>query len=90
MRKRRRQDPPEFVSLATLAHRLEIGERRAESYVKSGYLPRPHQIGTLDRWYWPDVVEYLAGQEGQEPEANGDDYSAQIAKIRKKARAAAS
>jgi hypothetical protein len=89
-RKRRRQEPPEFISLATLAHRLEIGARRAESYVKSGFLPRPRRVGDLDRWYWPEVVGRLAGGELQEQaEAADDGYSARIAQIKEKTRASA-
>lgn len=91
MRKRRRQDPPEFISLATLAHRLEIGERRAESYVQSGFLPKPCRVGNVDRWHWASVVEYIMGEEpGQPAETEGgDDYAARIAQIREKARASA-
>ena len=84
-RKRRQLDPPEFISLATLAHRLEIGERRAESYVRSGFLPKPRRVGDLDRWYWPEVVDHLAGGGLQEQaEAADDDYSARIAQIKGK------
>lgn len=89
-RKRRRQDPPEFISLATLAHRLEIGERRAESYVRSGFLPKPRRVGDLDRWHWPEVVDRLQGEEPQEQaEAADDGYSARIAQIKGKTRASA-
>ena len=91
MRKRRRQDPPDFISLATLAHRLEIGERRAESYVRSGFLPKPRRVGNVDRWFWDEVVDRLTGQESQQTaETEGDDdYAARIAQIREKARASA-
>ena len=90
MRKRRRQDPPDFISLASLAHRLEIGERRAESYVKSGFLPKPRRVGDLDRWYWPEVVDHLAGEEPQgQAETDSDGYTARIAAIKEKARASA-
>jgi predicted DNA-binding transcriptional regulator AlpA len=51
--------PPSFVSKATLAAELDIGESTVDDLVKRGVLPRPIRIGGSVRWSWAAVQEAL-------------------------------
>ena len=74
---------PDYVSAATLAHRLDCSESTIHSYVRRGLLPPPVKIGELVRWSWIRVARriesletgteephdpYLAGIENAAPE----------------------
>lgn len=56
----KRPYPPDFVSAATLAYRLDCSERAINDYVKEKLLPAPVFIGRLVRWFWPDVLDHIA------------------------------
>lgn len=51
--------PPDFVSAATLAYRLDCSASVIPDYVRRGILPPSKEIGGLVRWYWPEVVRHL-------------------------------
>lgn len=51
--------PPDFVSAATLAYRLDCSASVIPEYVRRGILPPSKSIGGLVRWYWPDVEQHL-------------------------------
>jgi excisionase family DNA binding protein len=50
---------PDFVSVDTLAHRLDCPVETIEMLVRTGELPRPCKIGTLVRWDYERVVAFL-------------------------------
>ena len=82
MRKCKRQRPyrPEFMTLATLAYMLDLGERTVRDYVSGGFLPEPVVIGNVKRWRWVDVELYLDNSEHQSEAGlvqgvESDDYS---------------
>jgi predicted DNA-binding transcriptional regulator AlpA len=89
----KRPYPPDFVSAATLAYRLDLSDRTIYDYVRTG-LPKPHRIGNAQRWLWQEVVDYSAAQNGLGPvgaDANdeGDEYSQDIRKALRLAQKAA-
>jgi predicted DNA-binding transcriptional regulator AlpA len=53
------QRPPSFVSKATLAAELDLGESTIDDLVKRGVLPRPIRIGGSVRWSWASVQSAL-------------------------------
>jgi hypothetical protein len=55
--------PPDFVSLSTLAYRLDLAERTVQDYVATGILPAPLYIGNCKRWRWVDMEAWLIGHE---------------------------
>lgn len=63
--------PPSFVSKATLAAELDIGESTVDDLVKRGMLPRPIKIGGSVRWCWATVQQSLIsmspGNEASDP-----------------------
>jgi predicted DNA-binding transcriptional regulator AlpA len=61
---RKRPYPPDFVSVETLAYRLDCSERMAQDYAKAGILPEPRKIGNLVRWLWQDVQDRIASMNG--------------------------
>ena len=54
-RKAERVFPPEYVSLETLAYRLDCPVATIERYVREGVLPRPRRIGALVRWRFAEI-----------------------------------
>ena len=32
--------------------------------MRNGLLPLPEEVGTLKRWYWPDVVAWIKARNG--------------------------
>ena len=64
----------EYLSVATLAARLDCSKTTIHGYVRRGILPRPIRIGELVRWRWVDVekqIESLDG--GDDSHADGSD-----------------
>ena len=51
--------PPSFVSRASLAAELEIGQSTVDDLVRRGVLPMPIKIGGSSRWSWAAVQEAL-------------------------------
>ena len=47
--------PPKYVSLETLAYRLDCPVATIERYVREGVLPRPRRIGALVRWRFAKI-----------------------------------
>lgn len=77
--------PPDFVSVSTLAYRLDIAERTVLDYAKAGILPAPVAIGNAKRWSWADVVAHIGAQNGLAAAqagdmAEGDEYSSALRK----------
>ena len=64
------QRPPSYVSKATLAAELDIGESTVDDLVKRGALPKPIRIGGSVRWDW-ELVK--AGLNSAGPNQDGDD-----------------
>ena len=60
----------DYVSVATLAARLDCSKTTIHGYVRRGILPRPIRIGELVRWRWVDVEKHIESLEG------GDDSHA--------------
>ena len=52
--------PPSYVSKATLAAELDIGESTVDDWVRRGSLPKPIRRGGSVRWRWADVEASLA------------------------------
>jgi hypothetical protein len=82
---RSRPYPPDFVSAATLAYRLDIAERTVTDYARAGILPPPVTIGNTKRWAWAEVEAQIAAQNAlasAETDANagGDEYSSALRK----------
>lgn len=70
---------PDYVSVATLAHRLDCSETTVHKYVRNGLLPQPIRIGELVRWRWTDVERFIATLEtGAEESHANDPYLAGI------------
>ena len=57
----KRPYPPDYVSRATLAFRLDFSEGRIDRLVDDGFLPLPILIEGQKRWRWADVDATLAG-----------------------------
>ena len=57
----KRPYPPDYVSRATLAYRLEVSESKIDMLVASRQLPAPIMIEGQKRWRWQDVDAVLAG-----------------------------
>jgi hypothetical protein len=52
---------PVFVSGDTAAALCEISRETWDTWVRAGYVPRPHvERGQILRWHWPSVEEALA------------------------------
>ena len=67
--------PPDYVSVETLAHRLDCSVTTIRSYVQRGLLPRPIKLGDLVRWRWRDVERFLRALElAEENLDNADPY----------------
>ena len=56
--------PPDYVSAATLAYRLDCSLRCIQDYVRAGMLPAPEMIGNLARWDWLDVRQHIKARNG--------------------------
>jgi hypothetical protein len=77
--------PPDYVSAATLAYRLDCSLRCIQDYVRAGMLPAPEIIGNLARWDWMDVRRHIKARNGLAvAEAGGnaetDEYSSGLRK----------
>jgi len=55
----RRPYAPDYVSVNTLAYRLDCSPSTIDAYVKAGLLPRPILIGSMVRWRFDDVAKFL-------------------------------
>lgn len=84
-----------YVTRASLAEALEIGESTVDEMVRRGVLPRPVRLSSgCVRWRWASVDQALASMEGRIESANTDDAQAgvqraiQAAKERGRGRAA--
>lgn len=55
-------DPGEYVSIATMAKRLDVGLSTAWRKVHDGFLPPATiKLGSrCSRWRWGDVLEHLS------------------------------
>lgn len=53
--------PPDFVSIETLAYRLDCSPSTARQYVDAGLIPAPIRLGSLVRWRWSEVEAHLSG-----------------------------
>jgi predicted DNA-binding transcriptional regulator AlpA len=51
--------PPDYVSARTLAYRLDCSRSTIDDYVRRGLLPKPINIGTLQRWRWNDIEFWI-------------------------------
>jgi predicted DNA-binding transcriptional regulator AlpA len=54
-----RSYPPDYVSVETLAYRLDCSRSTIEAYVRAGLLPKPELIGSLPRWDFAAVVAHI-------------------------------
>jgi predicted DNA-binding transcriptional regulator AlpA len=52
---------PDYVSAETLAYRLDCSRSTIDDYVRRGLLPRPRNVGNLQRWRWRDIEAWIAG-----------------------------
>lgn len=57
--------PPDYVSVDTLAHRLDCSVTTIRSYVQRGLLPCPIKLGELVRWRWNDVERFIRSLEAR-------------------------
>ncbi|MDG4560686.1 MAG: hypothetical protein P9E88_05270 [Candidatus Competibacter sp.] len=53
---------PDFVSLETLAFRLDCQAGDVERLLRAGELPAPWRIGDLKRWDFAVVRAFIAGR----------------------------
>ena len=51
--------PPDYVSVETLAYRLDCSRATIDAYVKMGLLPKPEIIGNLPRWDFGEVRAFI-------------------------------
>jgi predicted DNA-binding transcriptional regulator AlpA len=84
-----------YLTRASLAAALEIGESTVDEMVRRGVLPRPVRLSSgCVRWRWASVDQALASLEGRVDAANTDEAQAgvqraiQAAKERGRGRAA--
>jgi len=54
--------PPDYVSAATLAYRLDCSRSTIDSLVRLGLLPKPQRIGNLQRWDFGQVKAFIKVQ----------------------------
>lgn len=57
--------PPDYVSAATLAYRLDVSTDTIDDWVRSGHLPQPVQVGTQRRWLWDEVRAFIDIRNGR-------------------------
>ncbi|MBL8846959.1 MAG: hypothetical protein JNN24_14425 [Hyphomicrobium zavarzinii] len=81
-----RQYPPDCVSLASLAYRLELRREDVRLLVEGGVLPRPLVLAGKERWWWPAVEAALAvlsepGASDRPPEEESDPFIQGIANL---------
>ena len=65
-RKREIERPyaPDYVSIETLAYRLDYSRSTIDDYVRRGLLPKPLTVGTGPRWRWVDVEAWILSRNG--------------------------
>ena len=56
--------PPDYVSAETLAYRLDCSRSTIDTYVRLGLLPKPENIGNLQRWDFGLVKAFIKAQNG--------------------------
>jgi predicted DNA-binding transcriptional regulator AlpA len=71
--KKERQFAPDYVSVQTLAYRLDCSRSTIDDYVRRGLLPRPIRVGRMQRWRWRDIETWIAQAEGQGRDKEEDD-----------------
>jgi predicted DNA-binding transcriptional regulator AlpA len=54
--------PPEYVSADTLAYLLDCSRSKVDADMRSGLLPKPVRVGTLQRWRWSDIEAAIGAQ----------------------------
>ena len=67
-RDRVRSYPPDYCSRETLAYRLDCSVDKINTDVRSGLLPPPEEVGTLQRWHWDVVAAWIKARNGQDDE----------------------
>ena len=64
----------DYVSLNTLARRLEMSSAQAETLVRQGLLPPPVNIGNNHRWRWEDVDRWCRASAESRDLQGSDPY----------------
>jgi len=54
--------PPDYVLAETLAYRLDCSCSTIDTYVRLGLLPKPENIGNLQRWDFGQVRAFIKAQ----------------------------
>ena len=54
--------PPDYVSAETLAYRLDCSRSTIDKCVRLGLLPKPENIGNLQRWDFGKVKACIRAQ----------------------------
>jgi predicted DNA-binding transcriptional regulator AlpA len=74
--------PPSYVSKATLAAELDIGESTVDDYVRRGVLPKPIRIGGNVRWCWAQIQASLASLTGSAQHSDNDPFMKGVANVK--------
>ncbi len=74
--------PPDYVSAATLAYRLDCSRATIDAYVKIGLLPQPEIIGNLPRWDFGEVRAFIKARNVGCGGGASDDEDAYLRGIR--------
>lgn len=64
---------PDYLSIETLAYRLDCSPSTVRDYVDRGLLPRPTEIGNLVRWRWSDIETHIEVRFGAARVGAADD-----------------
>ncbi len=56
------EQPSDFCSAKTVAHRLDCSESTVTEYTNRGLLPQPYRKGSLVRWKWSEVEQAMLGE----------------------------
>jgi hypothetical protein len=56
---------PDYCARDLLAYRLDCSPDKVDADVKSGLLPPPEIVGTMQRWHWDEVVAFIKARNGK-------------------------
>jgi len=71
--------PAAYMTRATLAAELQIGESTVDEMVRRGVLPRPVRLSSgCVRWRWASVDQALSSMEGGESDSIAADAQAGV------------
>jgi hypothetical protein len=56
---------PDYCARESLAYRLDCSTDKVDADVKSGLLPPPEIVGTMQRWHWAEVVAFIKARNGK-------------------------